>query len=95
MWLWLRATAKADATPEDISAKRRQWAEQGKDQQLAGRCRFQQRYIIKDATPPQVFWLLETDAAETAGLITEHFGTLWDISIQEVVPQGLREAPPR
>jgi hypothetical protein len=110
MWIWLTATATAHATPEAISARRRAWTEQGKDGELAKRCRFQQRYVVKshttasqprlagagvkEAPPPQVFWLLETDKAQTAELITEHFKDLWTITVQEVVPQGIGQALP-
>lgn len=89
MWLWLSAIAKPHASPQTISAKRHQWLAQGKDRQLAHRCRSAQRYLVDGATPPTVFWLLETDDPEAASLITEHFGDLWEITIARVTPQAL------
>ena len=91
MWLWLTATAKAHATPAVIAAKRHQWLAQGKDQQLRARCRSAQRYIVKERTPPQVFWLLDTDDPEVVRLITDHFGDLWEIHVSHVIPQAIGE----
>lgn len=92
MWLWLSATAKPHATPETIAAKRHQWIAQGKDRQLRDRCRSAQRHVLKDASPPQVFWLLDTDDPNAARLITDHFGDLWQIEIREVIPQAIGQA---
>ncbi len=89
MWLWLQATAKAHATPQVIAAKRHQWLTQGKDQQLSARCRSVQRYVVEGRTPLQVFWLLDTDDSGATALITEHFGDLWDIRIDQVIPQAI------
>ena len=91
MWLWLTATAKAHAIPSTIAAKRHQWLTQGKDQQLKRRCRSAQRYIVKEHTPPQVFWLLDTDDPEVVRLITDHFGDLWDINVCQATPQAIGE----
>ena len=95
MWLWLIATAKAHATPDVIAAKRHQWVAQGKDRELTARCRIAQRYVVEGATPPKVFWLLDTDAPETVELITEHFGDLWSIEVMPVTPQHLSQATSR
>ena len=92
MWLWLTATAKVHAMPATIAAKRHQWMTQGKDRQLKDRCRSAQRFIVEDHTPPQVFWLLDTDDPNTANLITDHFGDLWDIEIYHVTPQAIGQA---
>ena len=89
MWIWLVATAKAGATPEAIKDKREEWVAQGKDRQLAGRCRSAQRFLLKEHTPPQVFWLLETDDSEAVNVLTNHFGDLWDIRGYEVQPQAI------
>ena len=94
MWLWLAATAKPHATPDVIAAKRHQWVTQGKDQQLAQRCRTAQRYVVEGASPPKVVWLLDTDAPEAVKLITDHFGDLWDIEVLLVTPQSLAQAAP-
>ena len=93
MWLWLTATAKVHATPEVIAAKRHQWLAQGKNQQLRTRCRSAQRYVVEHRSPPQVFWLLETDDPNVAKLITDHFGDLWDIQTFQVSPQAINQAP--
>jgi hypothetical protein len=85
----LSATAKPHAIPATIGAKRHQWIEQGKDRQLRGRCRSATRYVVEGADPPRVFWLLETDDPGAAALITEHFGDLWDIRVDQVVPQPI------
>ena len=45
MWYCLVATAKEHATPQTIAAKRHQWVAQGKDLQLAAKCRTTQRYV--------------------------------------------------
>lgn len=87
--LWLTATAKPHATPATIAAKRHQWLAQGKDRQLAARCRAAQRYVVEERTPPQVFWLLDTDDPGAATLITDHFGDLWDISVFRATPQAI------
>jgi hypothetical protein len=89
MWLWLTATPKAHATPATIAAKRHQWLAQGNDRKLAERCRSAQRYVVEQRTPPQVFWLLDTDDPDAATLITDHFGDLWDIEVVRVTPQAI------
>ena len=89
MWWWLNATAKLHATPETITAKRRQWLAQGKDQQLQRRCRVAQRYVVKGAEPPRVVWLLDTDDPDAVRLITDHFGDLWQIDVRELTPQAI------
>ena len=89
MWWWLIATAKPHATPEVIAAKRHQWVAQGKDRQLRARCRAAQRYVVEDASPPKVFWLLDTDDRDAVGLITDHFGDLWEIDVYQVSPQAI------
>ena len=95
MWLWLIATAKAHATPDVIAAKRHQWVAQGKDRELAGRCRVAQRYLVEGQAPPKVFWLLDTDAPDAADLITDHFGDLWEIEVFQVTPQAIPPTPAR
>ena len=95
MWLWLAATAKSHAIPETIAAKRHQWLMQGKDQELTKRCRIAQRYVVEGASPPKVFWVLDTDAPESAKLITDHFGDLWEIEVMNVTPQAVAQAAPR
>jgi hypothetical protein len=92
MWLWLTATAKRHAVPATIQAKRQQWLAQGKERQLARRCRSAQRYVVQQAVPAQVFWVLDTDDRDAAKLITEHFGDLWDIQSHEVSPQPIADA---
>ena len=94
MWMWLVATAKEHATPAVIAAKRHQWITQGKDRELAARCRTAQRYIVEDASPPKVFWLLDTDAPDAVKLVTDHFGDLWEIEIARVSPQSITQAAP-
>ena len=89
MWLWLTATAKAHAVPATIAAKRHQWLASGKDQQLRQRCRTAQRYVVEGSSPARVFWLLDTDDPAAAALVTDHFGDLWDIAVQQVVPQAI------
>ena len=89
MWIWFVATAKANASPEAINATRKAWLSQGKDRQLADRCRSAQRYVVKEHTPTQVFWLLETDDREVASILIGHFGDLWDITVYEVTPQAI------
>ncbi|MBI1991980.1 MAG: hypothetical protein HYS71_01900 [Candidatus Omnitrophica bacterium] len=89
MWLWLSAIAKPHATPQTIAAKRHQWLAQGKDRQLAQRCRSAQRYVVDGATPLTVFWLLETDDPDAASLISGHFGDLWEITVARVTPQAI------
>ena len=95
MWMWLVATAKEHATPAVIDAKRHQWTAQGKDRELASRCRTAQRYVVERASPPRVFWLLDTEAPDTVKLITEHFGDLWTIEVFQVTPQAIAQAVPR
>src|SRR3989338_1234303 len=94
MWLWLEATAKSHATPAVIAAKRHQWVSQGKDGELAKRCRSAKRYVVDGAAPPKVFWLLDTDAPDAVTLITDHFGDLWDIEVLRVTPQSVAQAAP-
>ncbi len=89
MWFWLTATAKAHAVPETIAAKRHQWIAQGKDQQLRSQCRVAQRYVVEDAAPPTVVWLLETDDRDAVTLILDHFSDLWNIDVRRVSPQPL------
>ncbi|MBI4003987.1 MAG: hypothetical protein HY353_03100 [Candidatus Omnitrophica bacterium] len=95
MWYWLLATAKAHATPETIAAKRHQWVAQGKDGELAKRCRTAQRYVVEGASPTKVLWLLDTDAPDAVQLITDHFGDLWDIEVVQVTPQSMAQAGPK
>jgi hypothetical protein len=92
MWYWLTATAKAHATPETISAKRHLWVKSGQDGQLAARCRSAKRYVVEGASPPTVFWLVETEDPDAVGLITAHFGDLWDIAVREVTLQAVTQA---
>ena len=94
MWYWLTASAKPHATPEVIAVKRHQWVSQGKDQQLAKRCRTAQRYVVEGASPPKVVWLLDTDAPDAAKLITDHFGDLWNIDMCRVTPQSVAQTTP-
>ena len=91
MWCWLIATAKEHATPAVIAAKRHQWVAQGKDRELAKRCRTAQRYIVEGQSPPKVFWLLEADAPDAVNLITDHFGDLWTIEVVRVSPQAINQ----
>ena len=95
MWMWLVATAKEHATPAVIDAKRHQWTAQGKDRELASRCRSAQRYVVDGASPPKVFWLLDADAPDAVKLITDHFGDMWEIEIVRVTPQSVAQATPR
>lgn len=92
MWYWLIATAKEHATPAVIAAKRHQWVAQGKERQLAARCRLAQRYVVEPSSPPKVFWLLDADGPEAISLITDHFGDLWAIEIFRVAPQAITQA---
>jgi len=78
-----------------IAAKRHQWMTQGKEQELAKRCRVAQRYVVEGASPPKVFWLLDTDAPDAVKLITDHFGDLWDIEVFRVMPQALSQVVAR
>ena len=94
MWIWLVATAKAHATEQTIAAKRHQWLSQGKDRQLRDACRSVQRYVVKDRTPPTVFWLLDADDSSVTRLITDHFGDLWNLEICHVVPQTIDQTLP-
>ena len=94
MWYWLTASARPHATPEVIAAKRHQWVAQGKDQQLAKRCRTAQRYVVEGASPPKVVWLLDTDASDAVALITDHFGDLWNIDMCRVTPQSVAQTTP-
>ena len=91
----MAATAKSHAIPETIAAKRHQWLMQGKDQELTKRCRIAQRYVVEGASPPKVFWVLDTDAPESAKLITDHFGDLWEIEVLKVTPQAVAQAASR
>ena len=95
MWIWLSATAKPHATPAVIAAKRHQWLTQGKDEELKRRCRSAQRYVVEGHTPPRVFWILETEDQQTAALITDHFGDLWEIEVCEVAPQPIGDSVAR
>lgn len=95
MWLWLSATAKRHAVAETIQGKRQQWLTEGKERTLASRCRSAQRYVVQNASPTQVFWVLDTDDRSAAQLITDHFGDLWDIQVHEVSPQTIGTAAQR
>lgn len=89
MWYCLVATAKEHATPETIAAKRHQWVAQGKDRELAKRCRVAQRYVAEQASPAKVFWMLDTDDQAAADLLIGHFGDLWDIQTYQVTPKTI------
>ena len=93
MWYCLVATAKEHATPQTIAAKRHQWVAQGKDLQLAAKCRTTQRYVVEQASPPKVFWLIETDDQAAVDFLIGHFGDLWDIQNYQVTPQVIGGAP--
>jgi len=95
MWYWLTASTRPHATPEVIAAKRHQWVAQGKDQELAKRCRTAQRYVVEGASRPKVLWLLDTDAPDAVALITNHFGDLWDIEVVRVTPQSVAQIAAR
>ena len=95
MWFWVMAQAKEGAAAEVITAKRKQWVSQGKDQQLTRLCRTAQRYVVAGSSPAQVFWLLETENPNALQLITEHFGELWTIDAHPVIPQSLAEVAGR
>ena len=90
MWC-LTATAKPHATPQTIAAKRHQWLSQGKDRLLRARCRSAQRFVAEHGAPLRVWWLLDTDDQTAVGLITEHFGDLWEIDVCQVTPQAISE----
>lgn len=92
MWLWVMAQAKEGVGLEAITAKRKQWVSQGKDQQVRKLCRTAQRYVVVGSAPTQVFWLLDTDDPSVVQLITEHFGELWTIDTHVVTPQPIAEA---
>ena len=92
MWFWVMAQAKEGVGPEAITAKRRQWVSQGKDQQVRKLCRTAQRFVVVGSAPTKVFWLLDTDDPRVVQLITEHFGELWTIDTHVVVPQPIAEA---
>lgn len=94
MWFLLAATAKAHATADVIAAKRHQWVAQGKDREVAARCRTAQRYVVESSNPPKVFWLIDADASDAVKLITEHFGDLWVIEVFQVAPQSVTQASP-
>jgi len=92
MWLWVMAQAKDGVALEAITAKRKQWVSQGKDQQVRKLCRTAQRYVVVGSAPTQVFWLLETEDPSVVQIITEHFGELWTIDTHVVMPQPIAEA---
>ena len=92
MWFWVMAQAKDGLDPEMITAKRKQWVSQGKDQQVRKLCRTAQCYVVVGNAPTQVFWLLDTDDPSVVQLITDHFGELWTIDAHVVLPQPIAEA---
>jgi len=92
MWIWLAAKAKTGAGRQAIEEKRNAWVGQGKERELLARCRSAQRYVISGQSPPEVFWLIETEDRTAADMITEHFGELWDITVLEVIPQAIGRA---
>ena len=92
MWFWVTAQAKDGVGSEAITAKRKQWVSQGKDQRVRKLCRTAQRFVVVGSAPTQVCWLLDADDPQVVQLITEHFGELWTIDTHVVSPQPIVEA---
>ena len=89
MWILVKAKLKADATPDAVTQKRRDWLRQGKDRELAGRCGSAWRYVIEGTTPAEVFWILETEDRDAVKILTGHFQGLWELTTHEVRPEAL------
>ena len=89
MWIWLTATAKANATAEAIQNRRRDWIRLGQDRKLSEACATAWRYVVEKQPRPQVFWILETEDRNAVNIVTDHFGDLWDITVYEVSPESL------
>ena len=81
------ATLRPGKTDADVKRKREEWVRSGKEEQLRRLCVSATRYVIKNAKPPEVFWLLDTLDRRAAQLIKDHFSALWDIDICDVEPQ--------
>lgn len=91
MWLWIAAIVKPGRTSEDVVRKRKEWVEQGKENLLKAKCKSAQRYVVLGASPPQVFWLVETEDPSILNLLTEHFGDVWELHTHLVAPQAIAE----
>ena len=92
MWVCITGAARHDVTWDEIKQRRKAWKEQEKDALLMERCRSAQRYSVVGASPPRVFWLLETEDPEAVELIIEHFGDVWDLDSHLVIPQNVSQA---
>jgi len=86
------ATLKPGKTEADVRRKREDWVRSGKEEQLRRRCVSATRYVIKDAYPPEVFWLLDTLDRRAAHLIKDHFSSLWNIELHDVERQPVISA---
>ena len=86
------ATLKPGKNDAEVRRKRREWVASGKAEQLQRLCKSSTRYAIKEAKPPEVFWLLDTLDRRAAQLIKDHFGPLWNINICDVELQPVSAA---
>ena len=85
----LCATLKPSKHAADVQRKRAEWVKSGKEEQLRRLCVSATRYVVKNANPPEVFWLLDTLDRRAAHLVKDHFSSLWDIEICDVEPQSI------
>ncbi len=86
----LCATLRPSKNAAEVQRKRTEWIRSGKEEQLRRLCVSATRYVIKNANPPEVFWLLDTLDRRAAYLVKDHFSSLWDIEIHDVEPQSLK-----
>jgi len=83
------ATLRPGVNAAQVKRKREAWVISGKEGQLRRLCVNATRYVIKDAHPLEVFWLLDTLERRAAHLVKDHFSSLWDIEICDVEPQAI------
>ena len=88
----LCATLKPSKHAAEVQRKRRAWVASGKEEQLRRLCVSATRYVVKNANPPEVFWLLDTLERRAAHLVKDHFSSLWNIEICDVEPQPISAA---
>ena len=86
------ATLRPGKTDADVKRKREEWVRSGKAEQLRRLCVSATRYVIKNAKPPEVFWLLDTLDRRAAFLVRDHFSSLWNIDMHDVIPQSISAA---
>lgn len=91
MVLMVEAELKRDASPQEVAILRKRWVSEGKDDQLKALCHSLQRLTVVDASPQRAVWILDTEDSKAAQILSDHFGSIWELKTSRVISQTITE----